>query len=409
MSESTHYNYLIIGGGIAGATAAETIRERDNQGLIAILTEETHPLYSRVLLPNYANGRIPRQRVFLKSFEDFEVRRIDWHKECRVLSLDTSLKIIHTNAGDYSYDKLLIATGGHVRKWTVPGGDMKGVFQLQTLNDTDAIVAAMQSAKKAVIIGGGFIAVEFLEICRLHNLETTLFCRDEFFFEGKLDKIGARILDKNFQEHGVRCVYGAEVAEVRGKEYVQEVALKSGEVYMADFIGVGVGIERSTAFLSEQLEIVPAGIKTNEFLETSAPAVWAAGDIAYYYDMFYGKHQALGNWTNAVMQGRYAGENMTGTKKPLTTLFGYNIVNFGLQIAFIGDTIISEEIETITRSDSITKKYERFFIKNNRLQGAIMINMFSDRTVIASLIQKRVDIGEKKELLSDMGTNLSSF
>lgn len=403
------YDYLIIGGGPAGVTAAEAIRKLDGAGTIGILTNESHPLYSRVLIPHYLKGKISREHIFLRSLDDMEKQHIDLHTNEEVESINTEAKLVKTKKGEFQYNKLLIATGGRVRAWNIPGGDLSGVLHMQTIEDADVILLALKGAKTATVIGGGFIALEFLETMVIHKKATTLLCKENAFFGGKLDVLGTGLMDKNFRDHGIKTIYGVDAKEFRGNGTLEKIILQSGEEIQADAVGIGIGIERNLGFLPQSIEKNLGGIKTNEFLETNVPNVYAAGDIANYYDGFYKKQQTLGNWTNALMQGMRVGGNMAGEKKSFQVLFNYAISNLGLNIAFIGDTSIDAETEAISRGNIEKKQYERFFIRRGALQGAIMINMGQDRGALTSLIQKQSDISQKKNLFLDMNADLRTI
>ncbi|MEK7149034.1 MAG: FAD/NAD(P)-binding oxidoreductase [Patescibacteria group bacterium] len=403
------YDYLIIGGGVAGVTAAEAIRKSDPKGTIGILTNESHPLYSRVLIPHYLKGKISRESVFLRSLGDMEKQNINLHTNEEAESIDTEAKSVKIKTGEFQYGKLLIATGGRIRAWDIPGSDLSGVLHMQTIEDADAILSVLKDAKTTAVIGGGFIALEFLETMVIHKKDVTLLCKEQAFFGGKLDALGTELMDKNFRDHGIKTIYGADAKEFRGNGTLKKILLQSGEEVQADAVGIGIGIERNLGFLPQSIEKNSGGIKTNEFLETNVPSIWAAGDIANYYDGFYKKQQTLGNWTNALMQGMQVGQNMAGEKKSFQVLFNYAISNLGLNIAFIGDTSIDAETEAISRGNIEKKQYERFFIKHGALQGAIMINMGQDRGPLTSLIQKQSDISPKKNLLSDMTADIRAI
>ncbi|MFA6494628.1 MAG: FAD-dependent oxidoreductase, partial [Candidatus Paceibacterota bacterium] len=186
-----HFKYLIVGGGIAGTTAAETIRKNDGEGTIAIVSDEPYPLYSRVMLskPAFVRGEQPEESVWLKKPEWYKENNIAFIGGVSATALDgTAKKVTLSNGEDVEYEKLLLAIGAHARKWTIPGSDKKGIFYLRGLDDTKAIMEAVKTKKHAVLIGSGCVSFEIAEILRSLNIATTLVMREKYFSEPLLSE-----------------------------------------------------------------------------------------------------------------------------------------------------------------------------------------------------------------------------
>ena len=163
------YDYLIIGGGIAGVTAAETIREKSPTGTIGIISGEPHLLYSRVLIPSFLKGRISRDQLFLRRAEDFTRRNIDLHLGQTAVSVDTKLKAVRLENGlVFRYKKLLVTSGGRVKPWGRKE-DLEFIYRMQTLDDADRIRARLPALKSPLVIGSSFISLEFLEVFFLNK------------------------------------------------------------------------------------------------------------------------------------------------------------------------------------------------------------------------------------------------
>lgn len=408
-----HYGYLVIGGGIAGVTAAETIRSRDRERTIGILSSEPHLLYSRVLLPLFLKGRIKREQLFLRTVDDFEKNDIDLFLEKEIVSLDPSRREIRVKTGEtYSFDKLLISSGGTPRPLGILGETKRGIFRLQSIDDADNIAERIPAVKKAAVIGGGFISLEFLEILSVHNISTTLLCRGERFFENALDEAGGELMARNFERHGINLVFKDEVEAFGGKDAVSAFRTKLGNVFEADFIGVGVGLKLNDDFLlGTGVSVSPGrGARTNEFLETPVHGIFAAGDVAEYFDTASGEYHTHGNWTNAFLQGKVAGENMVGRERVLfKNISSYSLTNLGFHITFLGEINEGVGVTTVSRADLFKNKYERFFLKEDRLVGAVLINMFQDKPILTGLIERKVLVGDVLDKLSDMAFDVKSL
>jgi NAD(P)H-nitrite reductase large subunit len=407
-----HYTHLIIGGGIAGVTAAETIRAHDSRGSIAIISDEPHLLYSRVLLPSYIKKKISREKVFLRSIGDYEAKNIVVFAGERVIKIDSVRKEVFL-ASDRTifFEKLCIASGGAVSPWGVADSEKKrGIFRLQTVDDADAILASLPEMREAIVVGGGFIALEFLEFFFTHQIPVTLLCRNKNFFGQALDGAGIELIHGNFERHKINFMFGDETETILGRDSVEGIATKQHIKISGNVIGLGVGLSRRMEFLEGSgIEKGERGIKTNEELETNVSGIFAAGDVAEFYDAIVGKHHIHGTWTNAFLQGEIAGLNMLGQKKSFRKVPSYSLANLGLHITFLGETDVKESEETISRVDAVLNKYERFFIKENRIIGAVLINMFEDKSFIVKLIEERVSVTPFKARLNRVDFDLHSI
>ena len=396
MKRATHYDYLVIGGGVAGVTAAEEIRRRDSRGTILILSQESEPLYSRVLLPQYVRGKIERQKVYLRSLEQYAHHRIDYFFGEEVVAVNLDMRKVITSARkEISCDKMLITTGGTPRPWDQERKGSGRVFRLQTLGDADRLRTALEKRSgRALIVGGGFIGLEFIESAVTYGFETHVFLRGEKYFGQAFDDTGWQFLKSNFEQNGVHIHSMTHIREMTHDAGSATIVTDSGEAFRGDWIGVGIGLDRNVAvFLGSALEI-GRGILVNQFLETNVPHVWAAGDITEFFDSISEGYYLIGNWTNAVMQGKVAGMNMAGTRTEFRAVPTYSITNLGLFITFVGETLLQGRMEDIIRVWPEDAAYERIFLKDGVIRGAVLINRFPDKIPLAALI-------EKKKILSD--------
>lgn len=419
MARPAFFNYVIIGGGVAGVSAAEAIRRRDAGGSILIILQEAHPLYSRVLLPNYARRKIEREKVFLRSWEQYQALRIDVSVGERVIGVNYETREITTSRDQIiAYGKLLIAAGSTPNAWSMRGEELGTVFRLQTIEDADRIRETMpklqQSGKPACVIGGGFIGLEFIETAVSYGFETHVLLRGRWLFEGAITEEGWDMLSHTYERNNVKMHPSTELKYLAApkEQQTEEGEVKQNLDYCVghtntneelpmSWIGVGVGIARNIAPFSTQGFETGKGIRTNQYLETTQPHVWAAGDIAEYFDVSIGEYRVVGNWTNAFLQGKIAGENMASEseKKQFETVSTYTITNLGNQFTFVGKTELSDGMHDIVRIIPENRAYERLFIKNGTIQGAVIINRFSSKAPISALISSRTDISSFEESL----------
>lgn len=407
------FKYLIIGGGVAGVTCAETIRQKDSSGTIAIVDDEPYTLYSRVMLskPNFFLGKIPFDQIWLKKEDWYEKNNIILMGGKTVVSLDQKNKIIELKDNkQISYDKLLIATGVRTRPWNILGSDKKGIHYLRTLDDGKNIISNIKTAKKAVTIGGGFIGFEMADLLKLAGLDVTMILRENYFWQPTLDEKSGNMIEQALEKSGVNIIKDTEVIEVIGNENVEAIILKDGTKIPCDMIICGIGtIPPPMNFVTDAGVEIKNGILANEYLETNVSDIWTAGDIAEYKDILLEENIQLGNWVNAREQGRIAGLNMAGEKTPFKFVSFYTTQGVGVSIAFIGDSRPLPDRKIIERGSPEINSYARILIVGNELVGATLINRTSELTSIAKLIEKNTDVSNHTSDISNPDFNLKQL
>ncbi len=409
----TSFKHLIIGGGVAGVTAAETIREKDPSATIAVVNDEPHALYSRVMLskPNFFLGKIPFDQIWMKGEEWYKTNNITFLGGKTVTALDATNKSVTLNDGQIiSYEKLLIATGVRTRPWTIPGSNKKGIYSLRTLEDGQAIMNALKGAKNAITIGGGFISFEMADLLNLAGLNTTMILREPFFWQPTLDESSGMMIEQALTKAGVKILKNAEVSEVIGGESVEAVILKDGTKLPCEMIITGIGIVPPPwDWMKAAGVAIKGGILANEYLETNVPDIYTAGDIAEYKDLILEENIQLGNWVNAREQGHIAGLNMFGEKTPFKFVSFYTTQGVGINIAFVGDVGPGADRIIIPRGSPELNSYARILIVGKELVGATLINRTSELTKIQKLIENNVDVSEKYKELSDPNFDLKGL
>ena len=387
-------DYLVIGGGIAGTTAAETLREEDPRAKIAILEAEPHVLYSRVLIPKYIKGQIQKDALFLRKISDYAEKNIDFYPSAKVSKINPERReTILENGQIFSYKKLLIASGGKPKTWTsdvqVDVGRPK-VLRMHTLEDAEEIKSALAGAKEkmVLILGEGFIALEFLRIFILNGFKTHLATKSDVWGETRLGRTGAEMLEEVFKKHGV----------------IIHKKIVNGEKIKSALTAVGIGLARDLEDFAG-LE-VGQGILTDEFLETSQPGIFAAGDIAEFFDAIAGRRRIVGNWTNSFLQGRTAALNMLGRRVLFKNVSTYNISCLDEKLTFAGNTEDFDDVLEIKKDGTLLRALfsarggSAFGGKDKILTGAVLINRFNDKIEMTKLIERGAEKNEVAKIFS---------
>jgi len=404
-----NFKYLIIGGGVAGFTAAETLRKKERVASIAVVNKEPYALYSRVMLskPDFFLGKIPFDKIWVRGQDWYEKNNITFFGGKTAVSLDPNNKIVKLSDGlELGYEKLLIATGVCARKWNVAGSEKEGVYYLRTIDDGKKIMEAVKNAKRAVAIGGGFISFEMADLLTLAKIDTSVVIRENYFWEPILDEASGKMIEKVLTNNGVKIINNAEVQKVIGADKVAGIILKDGRKIECDMVICGIGVSCDFDWFASSGIKTNRGILANEYLQTNLPDVYTAGDITEYNDLLLEENIQLGNWVNAREQGRIAGLNMAGVHEAFKFVSFYTTQGLGISIAFVGDTRPGEDRIIIKRGSPEINSYARIIIVGKELVGATLINRTSELSAIAKLIENNIDVSQKYKELEDPNFDL---
>ena len=400
--------YVIIGNGIAGTTAADTLRKNDPNCSIHLLTNEPYPLYNRVSLPRFLQGVIVEQKVMIRDFAWHEQRNLALVTETMVTSVNTEERVVVTEDGkSYPYDALLVATGGWANPLRVPGAKgTQHIYNFVTLDDTKSIIARMLESRTAVAYGGSFIAYELCDGFAVRKLDTTWLMRGPYWLRYSLDSEGGEVVDNIAKKFGVNVIHGDEIESVVPRNGVPAyVKTKQGREIQADMIGIGLGITLNTKILANTPVEVRSGIVVNEYLETNVPGVYSAGDVAEFYDPTIERHHTMGTWDNAMAHGRIVGVNMAGGHEAYIDVPTYTSPLFDVNIAVVGTAETNNpELQSISLREPGEKgneNYRKLFFRENKLVGVLMIGSPKGRKKLVDIVknQQAFDTATEREAL----------
>ena len=397
--------YVILGNGIAGQTAAEELRELDSEASIVMIAAERHPLYNRVALPRYLRGQVRREKVFMRTVEDYVKHNLEIYFETWATEVDVTGKIVRTNRDqEFPYDALLVATGGRPKPPPWPGcDDISQTIGFQTLDDTDAIIEKADTSERVLVMGGSFIGYELAEgVSFRKKAQLTWIMRGPWFLRYVLDEEGGQLCRQLGEAQGVEFITSDEVqkfSRMNGRFLAETV---NGKRVEFDLLTYGVGLDYYTEPVSRSEVKLDKGIVTDSKLRASAPDVYAAGDIAVFYDLMVEHHNQMGTWDNAEAHGKVAARNMAGADEDFFDVPTYTTTMFGSTLAVMGVTPdVQPGLESVRTFSFEEKFYRKLFFKNDRLVGAIMIGPPKGRKKLIEIMRSRQVIERPRQELLD--------
>lgn len=383
---------VIVGAGAAGISAAAELARRKPWEEITMLSEDEFP-YSRCMLHKYLAGeRKARQLCFTE--EDFMSRRdIDFRGGVKVLSVDTAKKRVITDGEEVSYDKLLLAAGAAYTLPPVPNfRNAENVYGFRDLKDAEAIKRACKSAKKVLIVGSGLVGMDVAYALLAYPLDITVVEMASRILPLQTDEVCARRYQMLFEKAGVhfRLGVGASDTVMDSEDKIREVILSDGSVLPCDVIVAAAGVRPRISVLGNADIFINRGIQVDEYMRTSCPDVYAAGDIT----------GQSGIWPNAVEQGRIAAVNMAGGCEAYTDRFcTKNTCNFfGLPMLSVGSVGADGDNYTVLTQET-PRNYKKLILRDDYVIGALFQGDLTGTGIWQYLIKNRIDVSKVEKSL----------
>jgi NAD(P)H-nitrite reductase large subunit len=403
-------SYVIIGDGIAGSSAAETLREREPESDVTVVTDEGEALYNRILIKEYAKGKMPEAPISIHEPDWYAERDIDLELNTHVTRVDTDAKRLETHDGDaIEYDRLLVAAGGTPAQLPVPNSDAEGIHHFWTFQDARKIQAAASEAETGAVIGAGLLGIDLAAVCGAHEIDAHYLMRGESWWRYALSPDGAEIIHEGLRSKGVTPVFetGVEGFETDDGRVTGAIG-DDGTTYDAEFVGVAIGLDFNLEPLAETPIERDNGIIVDAGMRTSVDDVYAAGDITQFHDVILGDRAQNGSWGSAKEQGRIAAINMVADGddpmdqrdpeggETFRWVSSYSITHFDFPFLSFGHPTLGDGHVERRYSES---EWRRIALQGGRIVGGVLIGDLAPQSALKQLAREQRVVGDNPEAL----------
>ena len=375
---------MILGGGmVAGYAAKQLVEFGLKPGELTIVSADNSVPYERPpLSKGFLAGRDTEASIRINSEDFYRDHGIELRLQTEATGIAPAAKRIHLRSGEeIDFDKLILATGSRVRTLDVPGDGLEGVHYLRLLDDSKRIRSHAEHARQAVVLGGSFIGMEVASVLAQKKIETTMVLREDRIWKQFFSPEMSRFFETYYVARGVRFQKTASIAGIQGTGAVNGVTLTTGQSLPCDMVVAGIGVRPATDFLASSGIELKDGVMVNQYLETNRPGIYAAGDIANYQDVLFGKRRRVEHWDNAVAQGQHCAHLLTGERKEFRHVPYFFSDVFDLSYEFWGDPAGAEEI--VHRGDVSTSSFSAWWVRGQRVVAAFAMNRPEEEREVA--------------------------
>lgn len=404
--------YLIIGGGLAAASAVEQLIEADPsaKGATTIVTAENTPPYHRPpLSKGYFLGKESQDDILIKPQSFYDENGIDVWYSRRARLIDPAAHVCELELNkSIKFEKALIATGSSVFRFPGPGRGLEGLHYLRTVLDSDRLKKAAEELNEVVIVGGSFIGMELASGFSQKQIKTTVISRSEQVWEKLNNPAVSDFFRSYFESNGVRFLLGDEPEGFRGAGRVNMVHTKNGQKLSTDAVVIAIGVRPNVQLAEESRLEVNNGIVVDEHLQTSKPDIFAAGDVANFYDPIFQRRRRTEHWDNAEKQGQTAGRNLAGAGETFNTVSMFFSDIYDLTWELWGDP--SEADQVIQRVTPSRESICSVYVKDDRVSCVFLMGEAAKESDTAQeLVRERLSITGKYDILRDGKRPLSDL
>lgn len=403
-------SYVIIGNGITGITAAETLRSEDSASTITMIANDPFPVYYRPALKDYLAGRVQEGKLWARSTDFYQQQKIRFLQE-RVVAIQPNQHSVQLQSGrSVAYSRLLLASGTRASTLRCPGVDLVGVNTLRTVADYQRVLSRLSGVRRVVVSGSGTLALETIETLRHRGYQVTHLIRSKLLWSEVLDQTVSDLVLQQEQRDGVDVRLREEIVEIRGSkdpqsgaQQVREVVTNSGAHIPCEMVVIAIGVEPNIDFIKRSGIVCGRGLKVDVAMRTNAPDIYAAGDVLETTDALTGRTRVVGQWYPAVQQARaaaYSMLNLLDTQQPFSALNFYNATFlYGLAFASVGltkvpTTILKEQKNSYREivADPQPRLYRKVILKDGIPVGMLALGDRNGTMALKRAIDHRINL-----------------
>ena len=401
--------YVILGNGVAGITAAETIRKNDPGGEITLIGDETFTPYCRPMISMVLEGTIGPERLPIRRTDFYETTAITPVLGERVTAIDVDNRTVScSRSGSHPYDRLLIATGADPRPIKADGLELDNISYMRTEAHIRRMLTSLPSAKKALVLGGGLVGFKAAYGLLRRGLQVTMLIRSGYPLSLQVDETAGKLILDELIRHGLDVRVNVAVEAFDGNGKVQSARLSDGSRLDCDMVVIGKGVLPAHSFVPNDRIDIDLGIMVDKHMATSVEGIYAAGDVAEFIDVARNIRWVNAIWPEAVSQGRIAGLNMVGRQVGYKGSLSRNVIRIFDMDIMTGGVVNppdEETYETTVFMDAHQKIYRKLIFKDAVLIGVVMVNAIEQGGVLISAMHSRVPIRIPNERLIGPGFN----
>jgi 3-phenylpropionate/trans-cinnamate dioxygenase ferredoxin reductase subunit len=405
--------FVIVGAGLAGAKAAETLRTEGFDGRVVLVGAEPERPYERPpLSKGYLRAETARDEAHVHDEAFYRVHDIDLLTGTVASGIDaTASEVVLTGDQRLRFDRLLLTTGAVPRRLTIPGADLDGVHYLRDLRDADLLRERLAAGGRVAVVGAGWIGAEVAASARQMGNDVTVIGPGSVPLERVMgERVGAVYRDLHL-DHGVTFALGTGVDAFEGHGRVEAVRTRDQQVIGCDVVVVGIGVKPDTALAEQAGLTVDDGVVVDQRLRSSVPTIFAAGDVANAYHPLYARHVRVEHWANALNQGPAAARSMLGTGEPYARVPYFFSDQYDLGMEYSGLAQGTDEV--VFRGDPASREFIAFWLHDGVVAAAMNANVWGVTDVLQGLTRSRARVeparlADPSVALADLATRVAS-
>jgi 3-phenylpropionate/trans-cinnamate dioxygenase ferredoxin reductase subunit len=403
-------DFLIIGGGMAGASCASELRKQGAGGSILLVGREPEPPYERPpLSKEYLRGDAERADAYVNAPSWYEENSVELATGKNAMSIDAAAKTAKLQGGEeVAFGQALLATGANVNILRLEGAENEGIHYLRAYGNADAIRGDAKAASHVVLVGGSYIAAEVAASLAATGTACTMVAVEEVALSRTFGDDAGRFFQEGLEAHGVTFVGGESVSAFEGDGRVSSVLTESGRGFECDLVVVGAGVKPDTMLAQRAGLEIDNGILCDSKLQTSAPGIYAAGDVCNYESVVHGRRIRVEHWDVAMQQGMHAAKNMLGADADYDVVpYFFSDLADWASLEYVGPA--AEWDREVWRGSREDGEFSVWYLKDAKVAGCLSVGRSEDLAEARRLLADGVDVGGAIDRIGDADADLSAL